>query len=123
MIYKNTPRKKTTRNVVKLQAAAAAYHFLSAFGLFVGILSITVFFILFQWKNVKIHTHLEDIDKLNQEILSLNSEIGRLETIRNELIKRVPEVAEQRLKMITPGEAPKKLIVPARKLAKYAKEN
>ena len=123
MIYKQPSKKKTVRYNVKLKATAAANHFLSAFALFIGILFITLFFILFQWKNVKIHNHLMEIDKLNQEILALNSEVSRLETMRNELIRQVPELARRRLKMITPKEAPKKLLVPARKLARYAKED
>jgi hypothetical protein len=123
MIYKQPRKKKTVRYKVKLKAAAAVNHFLSAFALFISILFITLFFILFQWKNVKIHSHLVEIDKLNQEILALNSELSRLETIRNELIRQVPEVAQRKLKMITPREAPKKLVVPARKLARYAKED
>ncbi len=104
---------------VRYRAANAAYHFLSAFGLFFGIVLLTGFFILFQWKNVEIRSHLADIDKLHQEILALNSEVSRLETARNELIKNVPDLAQSKLKMVTPREAPAKLYLDGRKLAKY----
>lgn len=122
MIQRSSRRKKTVRYEVKLKATAAASQVISAFGLFVGIFLITIFFILFQWKNVKIHNYLGEIDKLHQEILILSAETGRLESIRNELIRQVPRLAEERFKMKVPEEAPRTITVSARKLAKYGRE-
>ncbi|MCK4892575.1 MAG: hypothetical protein GQ561_01095 [Calditrichae bacterium] len=120
---KKKSKKKTIVYRVKYGVAHAAYHFLSAFGLFLTILLLTFFFILYQWKNVKIRTHLESIDQCKQEVLSLNAEVIRLEMIRNELISQVPAIAEKKLGMFIPTEAPKKLPVNRRKLAKYVQEN
>jgi len=120
---KKKSNKKTIIYRVKYGVTHAAYHFLSAFGLFITILMLTFFFILYQWKNVKIHTHLESIDQCKQEVLNLNAEVIRLEIIRNELISRVPEIAEKKLGMFTPTEPPKTLSVNRRKLAKYVQEN
>ncbi len=122
MVNKSSRRKKTVRYKVKMRATAAVSQVISAFGLFVGICMLTIFFILFQWKNVKIHDYLEEIDKLHQEILVLNAETGRLESIRNGLIRQVPHLAEERLKMRVPQEAPRKITVSARKLARYGQE-
>lgn len=119
---KKKTNKKTIIYRVKYAVTHAAYHFLSAFGLFITILMLTLFFILYQWKNVKIHTHLESIDQCKQEVLNLNAEVIRLEIIRNELISRVPEIAKK-VGMLTPTEPPKELSVNRRKLAKYVQED
>jgi cell division protein FtsL len=107
---------------VKYGVTHAAYHFLSAFGLFVTILLLTCLFILYQWKNVKIRSHLESIDQCKQEVLQLNAEVIRLEIVRNELISKIPEVAENKLEMFTPTEPPKKLAVNRRKFVQYGQE-
>jgi hypothetical protein len=116
-------KKKTIIYRVKYGVTHAAYHFLSAFGLFATILLLTFLFILYQWKEVEIRTYLESIDKSKQRVLNLNAEVIRLEMIRNELISRVPEFAEKKLGMFTPTEPPMKLIVNRRKLAKYVQED
>jgi len=108
---------------VKYGVTHAAYQFLSAFGLFITILLLTFFFILYQWKNVKIRSHLEKIDELRQEVLTINAEVSRLETIRNELQSQIPEIAEKKLGMITPADTPGKLLVNRRKYARYVQEN
>ena len=108
---------------VKYGVTHVAYHFLSAFGLFITILLLTFFFILYQWKNVKIRSNLEQIDKLRQEVLTINSEVSRLEAIRNELLSQIPEIAKKKLNMVTPDETPGKLLVNRRKYAKYVQEN
>ena len=113
--------KKNRPTVYKVREGAtyAAYHFLSAFSIFTGILILTGFFILFQWKNVKIRLYLEQIDKLKQEILILNAENSQLATTRNELLKKVPEVAENRLKMVTQIEPIYRIYIDKYKLIKY----
>ncbi len=108
---------------VKYGVTHAAYHFLSAFGLFITILLLTFFFILYQWKNVKIRSHLEQIDKLRQQVLTINSEVSRLEAVRNELLSQIPEIAEKKFDMVTPADTPGKLPVNRRKYAKYVQEN
>jgi len=120
---KKKSNKKTVIYQVKYGLVHAAYHFLSAFGLFLTILLLTFLFILYQWKNVEIRTHLESIDQCKQEVLNLNAEVIRLEMIRNELISQVPAIAEKKLGMFIPTEAPKKLTVNRRKFAKYVQED
>ena len=120
---KKNSKKKTVAYRVKYGVTHAAYHFLSAFGLFITILLLTFLFILYQWKNVEIRTHLESIDQCKQEVLNLNAEVIRLEKIRNELISQVPSIAEKKLGMFTPTEPPKKFAVNRRKHVKYAQED
>lgn len=107
---------------VRMGASSAAYNFLSAFGLFIGLLLITVFFILFQWKNVKIRSYLQEIDQLNQQVLALNAENSRLETVRNALEREVPAIAKTRLNMFVPNEPPAKINVSRRKLLRYERK-
>jgi len=121
---RNRARKRsTTVYRVKEGATFAAYHLFSAFSIFVGILILTGFFILFQWKNVKILVYLEQIDKLKQEILILNAENSQLATTRNELLKRIPEIAENKLKMITQIKPIYKIYIDGNSLIKYEKKN
>jgi hypothetical protein len=91
--------------------------------IFSGILLLTAFFILFQWKNVKIRSHLADIDRLRQEILVLNAEFSQMETLRNELIKMVPEKAEKQLGMTNRVETVPKITINEKKLIRYAEED
>ena len=120
-------KKKSKKNSVvyrvKYGVTHAAYHFLSAFGLFITILLLTFLFILYQWKNVEIRTHLEEIDQCKQEVLNLNAEVIRLETVRNELLSQVPAIAEKKLRMMISTEPPRKFRVNRRRLAKYAQED
>ncbi len=104
---------------MKLGASSAAYEFLSAFGLFIALLLLTLFFILFQWKNVEIRTLLRDIDQLNQEVLALNAENSRLESLRNSLVKEVPENARSKMEMFVPETPPGKILISQRKLLRY----
>lgn len=120
---KKKSNKKTVIYRLKYGVTHAAYHFLSAFGLFITILLLTLFFILYQWKNVEIRAHLESISQSKQEVLNLNAEVIRLEVIRNELISQVPAIAKKKLGMFTPTEPPKKLTVNRRKLVKYVQED
>lgn len=116
-------KKRPTVYKVREGATYAAYNFLSAFSIFTGILILTGFFILFQWKNVKIRLYLEQIDKLKQEILILNAENSQLATTRIELLKKVPEVAENRLKMVTQIEPIYRIYIDDNKLIKYEEKN
>ncbi len=121
---RNRVRKKhTTIYRVKEGATFAAYHLFSAFSIFVGILILTGFFILYQWKNVKILMYLEQNDKLKQEILILNVENSQLATTRNELLKKIPEIAEKKLKMVTQIEPVHKIYIDGNRLVKYEKKN
>jgi hypothetical protein len=120
---KKKPRKKKVIYRVKYGVAHAAYHFLSAFGLFITILLLTFLFILYQWKNVEIRTHLESIDKCKQEVLNLNAEVIRLEIIRNELLTQVPAIAEEKIGMLIPSEPPQKFPVNQRKFSNYAQKD
>ena len=116
-------KKRTTIYRVKEGATFAAYHLFSAFSIFVGILILTGFFILYQWKNVKILVYLEQNDKLKQEILILNAENSQLATTRNELLKKIPEIAEKKLKMVTQIEPVYKIYIDGNRLVKYEKKN
>lgn len=123
MIYNHKPKKKKKVIYrVRMGASSAAYNFLSAFGLFVGLLMLTVFFILFQWKNVKIRSYLQEIDQLNQQVLALNAENSRLESVRNALEREVPDKAKTRLNMFVPGERPSKIYVSRRQLWRYERK-
>ncbi len=116
-------RKKTAVYQLKLKVQQTAGHFLWSLVVFLGILLLTGGFILFQWKDVTIRTYLREIDLLNLEINKLYSVNSELRARRNELIKRVPEVAQQKLGMIFPGEVVPKLEVDSKKLAYYEKKD
>ncbi len=123
MIYRSNQKKQIKMLYrVRMGASRAAYNFLSAFGLFIGLLLLTVFFILFQWKNVKIRSYLQEIDKLNQQVLALNAENSRLESLRNSLEREVPAMAKKKLNMFVPGEPPVKIFVSQRKLLRYERK-
>jgi hypothetical protein len=111
-------KKKVTYQVVNM-----ANNFLSAFGLFMTIVIFTIFFILYQWKNVKIRNNLDEIDRLKQEILEVNSQVSILETKRNSLIAKVPARAAKQLGMITPLEPPRIFYVSLNKYQKYAEKS
>jgi hypothetical protein len=111
-------KKKVTYQVVNM-----ANHFLSAFGLFMTIVLFTMFFIFYQWKNVKIRNHLEDIDQLKQEILEINARVSVLESRRNDLVAKVPERAAQQLGMIIPVDPPRIFTVSEKKYRAYGKKN
>ena len=111
-------KKKVTYQVVNM-----ANNFLSAFGLFMTIVIFTIFFILYQWKNVKIRNNLDEIDRLRQEILKVNSQVSILQTKRNSLIARVPARAQKQLDMITPVEPPRIFYVSLKKYQRYAKKS
>jgi cell division protein FtsB len=119
---KKPKKKKKMIYRVRMGASSAAYNFLSAFGLFVGLLLVTVFFILFQWKNVKIRSYLQEIDRLNQRVLALNAENSRLESVRNTLEREVPDKAKTRLHMFVPGERPGNILVNRRQLLRYERK-
>ena len=110
MIRKRKSRKKTIYHM-KRGASSAISNFLSAFSIFIILLFLTGFFIFFQWKNVMFRSVLTQIDRLSEEILVLNTEKARLETIRNELLKTVPEKAEKKLGLVTSVNAGQKLVV------------
>jgi hypothetical protein len=116
--------RKKSASIYRLSKGAshAAYHIVSAFSIFVIILLLTGFFILFQWKNIKIRNNLKQIDKLKQEILVLNAENSQLETIRNELLKKIPEVAETKLGMVNQLSSQTSLKISSKKLNRYEKE-
>lgn len=117
---KTRPKKRgTTIYRVREKASHAAYNFLSAFSIFMGILMLTTFFILFQWKNVKIRIHLEQIDKLQQEILILNAENSQLQTVRNEYLKNIPEIAKNKLDLVNQVEPIQKIYLSRKKLIRY----
>lgn len=67
--------------------------------------------------------YLEQIDKLKQEILILNAENSQLATTRNELLKKIPEIAENKLKMVTQIEPIYKIYIDGNSLIKYEKKN
>ena len=115
---KRKSRKKTVYQVKK-GAQSAAYGFLSAFGIFMTIIFIAAFFILFQWKGVRISSCLKNIDKLEIEIMKLKSQNIYLETHRNDLIKEVPEKAEKLLGMTIPIETGNKIAVSQNRMAYY----
>ncbi|MBN2364540.1 MAG: hypothetical protein EH225_00125 [Calditrichaeota bacterium] len=117
--YRRNRKKNPIFYHVKLGASSAASNFLSAFGLFVVLLLLTLFFILFQWKNVEIRAHLQEIDRLNQEVLALNAENSRLESLRNSLLKEVPEKARQKMELFVPDTPPGKILVSQRILMRY----
>jgi hypothetical protein len=112
-------KRKSTIYRVRQGASRAAYQFLSAFGIFSVILVLTGFFILFQWKNVKIQLYLEQIDKLKHEILILNVDNSQLVTTRNELLKQVPEIAQQKLQMTSQIEIKHTISLNKKNLVKY----
>lgn len=118
MAVQNKKRKKTVYHVKK-GAQNAAYNFLSAFGIFMLIFAVTVFFILFQWKSVKFRSTLSGIDGLTKEVLDLNASNSQLEIMKNELLKEVPYIAEKQLGMITPVRKPGTVLVNAEKLRHY----
>ncbi len=118
MAVQNKKRKKTVYHVKK-GAQNAAYNFLSAFGIFMLIFAVTVFFILFQWKSVKFRSNLSEIDILTKEVLDLNASNSQLEIVKNELLKEVPYIAEKQLGMITPVQKPGTVLVNAEKLRHY----
>lgn len=122
-MVKRRKKKNTTVYRVKRGAANAISNFFSAFSIFFTLLLLTGFFILFQWKNVKFRSHLAEIDKLTEEILILNTENTRLETIRNELLKSVPHKAEKKLGLISPIELGQKLIVDKKQLLVYEEKD
>jgi hypothetical protein len=122
MIQKRKPKRKTIYHI-KRGATDAVSHFLSAFSIFIILLFLTGFFILFQWKNVMFRSVLAQIDRLSEEILVLNTEKARLETIRNELLKTVPEKAEKKLGLITSVQAGQQLTVDKRQLAHYEEKD
>ena len=96
---------------MKRGASSAISNFLSAFSIFIILLFLTGFFIFFQWKNVMFRSVLTQIDRLSEEILVLNTEKARLETVRNELLKTVPEKAEKKLGLLTSVNAGQRLVV------------
>lgn len=117
-------RKKRNSTIYRVRQGAnrAAYQFLSAFGIFSVLLVLTGFFILFQWKDVKIQLYLEQIDHLKHEILILNAENSQLLTTRNEILKQVPEIARQRLQMISQIEIKQTIYLDKKNLVKYEKK-
>lgn len=114
-------RKKRNSTIYRVRqgASRAAYQFLSAFGIFSVLFVLTGFFILFQWKNVKIQLYLEQIDHLKHEILILNAENSQLLTTRNEILKQVPEVAQKKLQMISQIEIKHTFYLDKKNLVKY----
>ena len=116
-------RKKRTTYLVKQKAREAAGHLAWSFMIFLGILVVTIGFVLFQWKDVTIHTYLRQIDSLRLEVVKLHSVNSQLKARRNELIERVPEIAQKKLGMIFPGEVVPKLEVDGKKLAYYEKKD
>ena len=119
MTQKISGRKKKT---VTYQVVNMANNFLSAFGLFMTIVIFTMFFILYQWKNVEIRTNLDEIDHLRQEILEINARVSILEATRNSMISKVPERAVKQLDMVIPAEQPKIFNVSLKKYQTYAKK-
>jgi len=118
MAVNRKSRKKAVYRVKK-GAQSAAIHFLSAVSIFLGIVLLTAFFILFQWKNVRIRANLEQIGRLKAEILVLNAEKSRLETVRNQLVKQVPHLAEEQLGMVIPVKKPAVIKVNREELLSY----
>jgi hypothetical protein len=116
-INRRTGEKK--KKEVKYHLLVMANNFLSAFGLFLTIVIFTLFFILYQWKNVKIRNYLDEIDQLRQEVLEVNAQVSALEKTRNRLILDVPERAEKELGMITPNMPPKVIYVSQKQYEKY----
>ncbi len=122
-VNRKSRKKRNTVYRVKKGAQGAATHFLTAFAIFMTVLLITLFFILYQWKNVAIRTHLDQIATLEAEILSLNSENNQLETKRNELLMQIPEISKNRLDMVTPVKSQPKLQIEKKKLNYYEKKD
>jgi hypothetical protein len=112
-------KRGTTIFKVKEGASHAAYNFLSAFSIFIGILMLTTFFIFFQWKNVKIRIYLEQIDKLQQELLIINAENSQIQTVRNELLKNIPEIAKNKLDLVNQVEPIKRIYLNRKNLIRY----
>lgn len=118
MAVNRKSRKKTVYRVKK-GAQNAAIHFLSAVSIFLIIVLLTAFFILFQWKNVKIRDNLEQIEQLKAEILMLNAEKSRLETVRNQLLKQIPHLAREQLGLVIPVKRPAVIKVNREELLSY----
>ena len=118
-------RRKKSLTIYRMQkgASSAAYNFLNAFGIFSAIFFVSAFFIFFQWKSVSIRNKLQSIDKLTQQILQLNAENTRLETVRNNLLKTVPARAQKELSMIIPVKNPQKIYVKNKTIMDYDEEN
>ncbi len=112
-------RSRTTVYQLKKGATSAAYNFFTVFGIFAVIMLLTVFFILFQWKNLMINRYLKEIDQLKLQVMQLHSMNSDRESRRNELLKNVPYVAADRLDMIFPLEAAKKVRVDKKVLLEY----
>jgi hypothetical protein len=121
-MQKRKPKRKTVYRM-KRSATNVVSHFLSAFSIFIILLFLTGFFIFFQWKNVMFRSVLAQIDRLSEEILVLNNEKARLETVRNDLLKTVPEKAEKNLGLITSVQSGQQLIVDKRQLTHYEEKD
>ncbi len=122
MAVQRKSRKKTAYHV-KMQAKNVASNLFGATIIFVSILMVTVFFILYQWKSVEIRTYLAKTDQLRSEILELTSENNQLEKFKNELVRSVPAIATNKLRMINPVEKPNKLSMDLRKVQQYEEKD
>jgi hypothetical protein len=111
-------RKQTTYRFAK-SAQGFARGLLGSLGIVLMIMVIAVFFIFYQWKEVRINKSLKNIQTLNLEILSLNSQKSRLETRRNELIKQIPVRAKNELGMVLQVKRPDKINVKKSVLDQY----
>ncbi|HFE65398.1 hypothetical protein B1H10_03420 [candidate division KSB1 bacterium 4484_188] len=117
MTVNRKSRKKTIYHV-KRRAKNGARMLLSVFEISLLLFVFSVFFILFQWKNVSINKQLKQISQLKTEILMLNARNSKLETQKHELEKQVPMKAKKLFGMISSVEGINKFPV-SKKVIEY----
>ncbi|GAB4376890.1 MAG: hypothetical protein Kow0042_23740 [Calditrichia bacterium] len=114
-------KRSQTAYQLRLKVKNTATNVATALAIFLIIFLLTAFFIIYQWKDITITNYLNDLGKLNDEILELEAEFSRLQIRKNELINRVPARAEQMLGMVVNLEN-KKFEVDQKKLESYEKK-
>lgn len=110
-------RKKTIYHV-KRKAKSGARMLFSVFQITLLLSVFSVFFILFQWKNIAISKQLKEISQLKAEILMLSAGNSALETQKHELEKQVPVKAKKLFGMISSVEGINRIPV-SKKVIEY----